>query len=117
MASTTIADSYSTGENNNIQLKLTIQSNQVAISSVRIENTPVGSGSFHDSFEVALGKSNELAGNTLYVDTTETDSNPDADLVSFTIELTGGPNPFKKTLSQNIAPGTSVFYTAEITFV
>ena len=117
MASTTIADSYSTGENNNIQLKLTIQSNQKAKSSVRIEDTPVGSGSFDDSFEVALGKSKELAGNTLYVDTTEADINPDADLVSFTIELTGGPNPFKKTLSQNIAPGTSVFYTAEITFV
>ena len=117
MASTTIVDNYSTGKDTEITLKITIQSNQLAKSSVRIEDKPVGAGNFDDSFEVVLGKGNVLLGSTLYVDTTEADINPDADMVSFTIELTGGPHPFHKMLSQNIAPGTSVLYNAEITFI
>ena len=60
MASTTIVDHYSTGKDNNIQLKITIQSNQKAKSSVRIEDTPVGSGSFDIHLKLHLAKAKNL---------------------------------------------------------
>ena len=116
MASTTINDYYSVGMNDTqIELKVTIKNTQLSRSTVRLNKQLIGE--YNDSFKVTLGSATEILGSILYVDTTETDIDPDADMISFAIELSGGPNPYKNQRAQTVTPGGYVLYTAEIALI
>ena len=116
MASTTIVDSYSTGmTNSEIKLKVTIQNSQLAKSTVRLNKRIIGE--YEDSFQVSLGNANDIMGSVLYIDTTEADIDPDANMTSFAIELTGGTAPYLNSRSQTVSPGGYVLYTAEIALI
>ena len=116
MASTTINDYYSTGmENNSIALKVTTAHSQLSRTTVRLNRKLIGD--YNDSFEITLGNADDLLGSILYVDTTESDIDPDSDMVSFVLELSGGPYPYKNQRSQTVQPGGYVLYTAEIALI
>jgi hypothetical protein len=116
MASTTINDYYSIGmDNNEIVLKVTIEHTQLSRSTVRLNKKLVGE--YDDSFEVNLGLAKEIMGSILYVDTTESDVDPDSDMTSFVLELSGGPNPYKNQRAQTVPPGGYVLYTAELALI
>jgi len=116
MASTTINDYYSIGmDDTKIVLKVNIENTQLSRSTVRLNKQLIGE--YNDSFEVTLGSANAILGSILYIDTTETDIDPDADLISFAIGLSGGPKPYKNQRSQTVSPGGYVLYTAEIALI
>lgn len=116
MASTTIIDYYSTGmDDSKIVLKVTIENTQLSRSTVRLNKQLIGE--YDDSFEVSLGSANDILGSILYVNTTETDIDPNADMISFAIELSGGPKPYKNQKAQTVSPGGYVLYTAEIALI
>jgi len=116
MASTTINDYYSIGMSNTmIVLKVNIENTQLSRSTVRLNKQLIGD--YNDSFSVSLGSANEILGSILYIDTTETDIDPDADMISFAIELSGGTNPYKNQRAQTVSPGGYVLYTAEIALI
>ena len=116
MASTTINDFYSVGTTENeIILKITIKQAQISKSTVRLNKQPIGE--FQDSFKVSLGKASDIVGKVLYVDTSEADIDPDSDVTSFTLMLTGGPDDYKNQRVQTVTPGGFVLYTAEIALI
>ncbi len=116
MASTTIIDSYRVGmQNAKIKLKVTIENAQIAKSTVRLNKKNIGE--YQDSFEIELGNATDLWGVTLYVDTTETDVNPDSNKTSFNLELNGGTLPYFNRREQSVNPSGYVLYTAEITII
>src|SRR5258705_13661262 len=116
MASTTINDSYSIGMNNSeIILKVTIEKAQLSRSTVRLNKQLIGE--YDDSFQVSLGKTNDILGSILYVDTTKTDIDPGSDMTSFALELSGGPALYKNQRSQTVSQGGYVLYTAEIALI
>lgn len=115
MASTTINDYYSIGLNNSIVLKVKIENTQLSRSTVRLNKQLIGE--YNDSFEVSLGNATDILGSILYINTTESDIDPDSDLTSFTLELSGGPNPYKNHRAQTVSPGDYVLYTAEIALI
>lgn len=116
MASTTINDYYSVGMNSfTIVLKVTIENTQLSRSTVRLNKQLIGE--YDDSFEVSLGKANDILGKIIYINTTEADIDPDSDMTSFTLELTGGPNPYLNKRAQTVSPGDYVLYTAEIVLI
>lgn len=116
MASTTIIDSYMVGmANGNIKLKVTIEHAQISKTTVRLNKKLLGE--YDDSFEIELGKAKDLWGVTLYVDTTETDVDPDSNKTSFSLELTGGKAPYFNKREQSVVSGGYVLYTAEITLI
>lgn len=116
MASTTINDYYSTGmENNAIALKVTTEHTQLSRTTVRLNRKLIGE--YNDSFQILLGNADDILGSILYVDTTESDIDPDSDTISFTLELTGGPYPYKNQRTQTVQPGGYVLFTAEIALI
>jgi len=116
MASTSINDYYSIGTDDiMIVLKVTIANTQLSRSTVRLNKQLVGE--YNDSFEVPLGLAKEILGFILYINTTEADIDPDSDMTSFTLELSGGPRPYKNYRAQTIQPGGYILYTAEIALI
>lgn len=116
MASTTINDYYSTGmSDTQIVLKVTIKNTQLARSTVRLNKQLIGE--FNDSFNLLLGNSKDILGSILYINTTETDIDPDSNTTSFTLELSGGPTPYINQRVQTVLPGGYVLYTAEIALI
>jgi hypothetical protein len=116
MASTTVNDYYSTGADNAvIVLKVKIENTQLSRSTVRLNRQIVGQ--YDDSFQVTLGNAKDILGSILYVDTTETDIDPNSDLTSFTLELHGGPKPYLNRRAQTVSPGGFVLFTAEIALI
>ena len=116
MASTTINDSYSIGMGDkNITLTVTISKSQIAKSTVRLNRKLVND--FQDSFTVKLGKAKDIVGSTLTINTTEADVDPNSDITSFELEITGGKTPYVNKRSQSVASGGFVIYTVEIVFI
>lgn len=116
MASTTINDYYSIGMDNTvINLKVKIENTQLSRSTVRLNKQLIGE--FNDSFEVSLGSAKDILGSILYINSTESDIDPDSDVTSFTLELSGGPKLYKNQRTQTVSPGGYVLYTAEIALI
>ena len=116
MAGTTINDHYSIGMiNSQIFLKVTITNTQISRSTVRLNKQLVGE--YNDSFEILLGNANDLLGSLLYVVTTESDIDPDCDSTSFSLELSGGPNPYINSRHQTVSRGGYTLYNAEIILI
>ena len=116
MASTTINDYYSIGTNDaEIVLNVKIENTQLSRTTVRLNKQMVGE--YDDSFEVSIGNAKDIIGSILYVDSTETDIDPDSDITSFTLELSGGPKPYKNQRAQTVSQGGYVLYTAEIALI
>ena len=116
MASTTINDYYSVGtDHTEIVLKIMIENTQLSKSTVRLNKQLLGE--YNDSFSVTLGKAKDIVGSILYINTTEADIDPDSDLISFGIEISGGMAPYKNYKSQTILAGGYVIYSAEIALI
>jgi hypothetical protein len=115
MASTSINDYYSIGLDNTIVLKVKIENTQISRSTVRLNKQLIGD--FNDSFEVHLGNAKDILGSILYINSTEADINPDSDMTSFYLELSGGPAIYKNQRAQTVTPGGYILYTAEIALI
>lgn len=116
MSSASINDFYNIGQGQDeIELKVTIRKVQISKSTVRLNKQLVGE--YDDSFKVKLGKAKDLVGSILYVESTETDVDPNSNDTSFTLFLSGGPLDYKNQRVQTVRPGGYVFYTAEIVFL
>jgi len=116
MASTTINDYYSIGmSNTEIVLMVKIEHTQLSRTTVRLNKKLIGE--FDDSFSVSLGKAKDIIGSILYINTTESDIDPDSDMVSFGLEISGGLSQYKNHRAQTVSPGGYVLYTAEIALI
>lgn len=118
MPSTTIVDSYSVGLNNReIRLKVSM-SNDMDISRSTVRINKEDARQFDDTIDIVLGNADKLIGSTIYIDTTEANTDKTKPGVTdFKVELTGGPAPYSNSRSQTVAPGNAVLYTAEITLL
>jgi len=116
MASTTINDYYSIGMNDtNIILNVVIENTQLARSTVRLNKQLIGD--YNGSFSIPIGNAKDILGSILYINTTEADIDPDSDMTSFTLELSGGSTLYKNQRAQTVLPGGYVLYTAEIALI
>jgi hypothetical protein len=117
---TTIDDYYSVVKSEDpITLKLTIGGyGQEALSRVKIDGQSLGPDQ-SGTFELVLGSGDALVGKILKIKTLVTDANrnPDDNTSKLYIVLTGGSNPYERTLESTVdTDGDTEDYSIKIQF-
>lgn len=105
-----------------VELSIKVGYAQNSVTDIRIDNNKIqGDGPDGDftgeDFTVPLGKTGQLTGRKLLINTIVHDINPNSDMTSVEIHLTGGLADYTHTMSASVDPATkTILYTYYIHF-